>query len=688
MRLSKGMFQNSFLAILCPAYLVLILGHVQSPALGAQSLALGLRDSIPHRKLSPAQFIRASVIQDLEDDLRQSSPPYRQILRDGSQELERYYKELYREEQILKQVHGEPSKQKRYDENILRLLNLAQKSSFVRPYLLRQSPYLFRLHIILAKSYSALAYQHKALSHYAQAFRYVKLEPLALEKARQLQDILSKDPIPKSSYHRAAIVAKKETKLAVKFGYDGLLSQKKKDERYLWMNDTFASKQRLTEEKDTGFRAAGMRFRSVFKEYSQWQQKYTQILKQLENLGDDDLEDDKKSLWTKEKLRIETRLRKARVTLESLRKGAYQRYLRRHRKISGDAAFEMALEMRWIEIKKSQKRAPSDKKGTASFTERISKEALLDRSATGDLKGLRAVLQLVHKIDPFRLDAVRSLSEQFFFIRDIRQATHFTRLYLQLAQMRQPTPKKKQDIIKHVQRLAALYVEQNKNLEATGSYEFLLRLPLKSQQRLVFVKQLADLHYRHTGHLERAKELYQEYLASTVKPSKLTLTDPKQEKPHTLHRLRYQSFINLSAISRKQEKQVQEQEYLQQAREIYIDLEQSVVKKRAKIQDLQSRILRLKQQLQEGTLPVALDASSPYRLAQADLRQEQNALQNLKVQLVALSYPTLLQRLAWLAHGQGRWEEAEELYNELIPRSTGAIRRHARKYLEEIQSRP
>ena len=700
--------------LICYVFFLFILGFGRASSLAGQSLTLGQDASNPYQTLSPTAYIRQSVVQSLENELEQTAPSYRQILARGNGELERYYTQIRQHKRSLYGKQNELKRETKYDENTLRLLTLIQKGKLVQPYLLRHSPDLFRLHLVVAKSYSALDYSRKALAHYSYAFRYIIIEPLSLEQDRQLQQKLAE-----------SLTAKNPTTIAPTNNLQGpkldmgtapiFISPEEKDKRYLWMQNHFASEIRLAEEDNAEFRSTALRFRSLFKDYLQLKKDYEQVVRKLAIAEDRiahnrlsaikqraqamqepaPIPKNEKSFTTqpteasirdlrKRKSSLKVDLRKSREALEAIRKGIYQRYLEKHREFYGDAAFRMAKEIYLLE---QIDKVAFDEKNQPSYEREQGKaNSLVNRASVGGLSGFRSILQFAHKIDPFHMDAVRLLAKRFRMIRNLEQAVHFTRFYLKLAPVVNPGVGK-QELRDHALYLAGLYMEQKRHLKAVESYELFLRLQPQEEQRLVIIKQLADLHYTHTGRLERASAFYQEYVAATEAAFQGLSIDKEKQKLYDATALRYNIFMNLAAISRKKEKQQQEWEFLQQARELYINLEQTGIQMQTKIQGLQNYVFELKQQVQQEEPSRAVNVNASYRLERANLLARQEELGQLKIKLTSLDYPKLLERMAWLAYKGDRWLEAERLYKELIRKSTGIVNKRARTNLESIQKK-
>jgi tetratricopeptide (TPR) repeat protein len=230
----------------------------------------------------------------------------------------------------------------------------------------------------------------------------------------------------------------------------------------------------------------------------------------------------------------------------------------------------------------------------------------------------------------------------------------------------------------HYQRLGSLYIAKRNWIRASESYEEFMKAEVDPEKRRAILLPLADLHITKTGRLERAAELYGEYLELTR--NEIPADD---RKASDLYLLRYGVYRKLSSIHRRNQRPGEEGKSLRSAVEQVRALEKIADTLRTSRDAIQKRINELNLKIRDRE-----DRSSLrdyYRLKRVDLPEAEEKLNVLESGIKSIDFPVILERLAFLAAGERRFEDALVNYAEIIRRGSGDQAARARRNAQRLQ---
>ncbi len=650
--------------------------------------------------------LKPRVIERLEESLQQqgqAKPVFRQILSEASAQLKAYYSQFIQKKRIAYERNQQSPPRHKLDQHSLRLLEQEKRKKFAKPYFVEEVPFLFRLHVITAKSHAALGEPQKAVAAFAMAFRYAKVEPLTLEEQRWQKKIQRLDFLQLSQRKLDEFRQELASQTDIAF------TDNERETSYATMSRGFADTVRVSQENNPQYKADAKDFRDEWQRYKQLKKAYRKAARQVDvakaqnarnfNRNNVDINsirqqrDGLKSQWEQSK-----------ETLEQIRKGSYTNYIIRRRAFHSDVAYQMALQIRRLEL---ENKTLLERKKRPVYLRSIGIEELKEKKGVSvDYSGFRALLELAHKINPFHIDYIRLLSDENRHVHNLKQATFYTHLYLQHFYAQTSSLQREEgnqsentkntksiDAQPYILRLGDLYAHRANFIQAARSYELFLNQSKKlikedlgaqatstaSRTRMRVVRYLADLHYKKTGRLERAAQLYEEYLQVS---DDLITRQSDVKKRNDLRLWRCKAFSALGNIARRQQDSQGEQDYLQKAKQEYLNIEKDKLEVQTQIVSLENRLLELKRKLlkrEDSSLQ-----KQYYQLKLRELQPKQEEAKYLKSRILQLNLGYTLERLAFLAWSKRQWSKAEEYYQEVLEKGSGEQIRRARKNLKSL----
>ena len=638
-----------------------------------------------------------AAIKNLEAALGAQNPNYSSIETRARELLQKYYRQLpvLKDKRIQRERNMRPTRYLKLDANARRLISQARKQSPAAPNFIGEVPYLFRLHNILAQSYASQKQSLKAVNAYAMAWRYAAIAPPSLaENARlaEIQKNVTQNFLSQMQTTDEANAPNANTNDTLNAA--PLQSDDPREKRYAWMRRIFANSDRLAQEDDRQLQRAAREFQSEYENYQKLKQAYYTARPQVDVAELQQLRQRQANptpaAARQKRDDLQRQWQQSRQKLERIRQNEYQRYLQQRRQRHSAAAYQMALQVRRLELENLELLQRRKRwQGKKNLQER--------QDLPNDFSGFRALLQFAHKIDPFQAEYARLLSDEFRRVGDTVAAIYYTRLFLALAQAQEQTPPNTNQsatmatpsgvntpdtaIARYTLRLAGLYQKQGNHIQAADAYEFLLQQPLNAAQQQQARKQLADVHYAHTGKLARAVQLYQAYLAqrsenASPTPSKLSGENMRHIENYTIHK-------KLAAIARRRLQTATEKEHLQQASAAYRLLQNAQQQAHDELQELEERELRLKRELMGNT--DSKRERDYYFVKNMQIAPKKDEIANLAAHIRNLNFNAIiLERLAWLAQREQRWQQAETYYREIVRNGTGSQIDRARANLKAI----
>ena len=313
------------------------------------------------------------------------------------------------------------------------------------------------------------------------------------------------------------------------------------------------------------------------------------------------------------------------------------------------------------------------------------------------------LVELAHRLDPTQIRYTKELSDQYTEIGNFSMASLFTRIFLYSTQQRilmDTTGNARAQVTDELQayglRLARLYVEKRNYISASESYEAFLSWEADSDRhRSAQIRKLtADIYFRYTGRLDRAKELYTAYLeyldSLESQAQEEVLESGLAASPTRRGHTRYTVLRHLAVIAQKQQDREGEEAYLLEARQIYVQQEMELQALEAELRNLQLQVSTTGEVSSsdfENTQANTEDTKAAEEL-NARIVQKQSEVQKKQAQLQPQQYLRLLEHFAWLSYRKKDWELAKSLFEESLKRSSNHYKnKRMRSQLEIIEAR-
>ena len=237
--------------------------------------------------------------------------------------------------------------------------------------------------------------------------------------------------------------------------------------------------------------------------------------------------------------------------------------------------------------------------------------------------------------------------------------------------------KNSEDLSEHYFLLGGLYSDGKNYILAAESYEKYFQSEKDPGKLKRAFLPLADLHFKKTGNLNRALELYEAHVSSE---------NISQENPNRLLLLekRYDTFLNTAGIYRRKQRTEKEEKNLSEAVLIFRSLEKESEALILEKVELQKKINALKVKLFDENEETP-ELAAYYRLLRVDKPELERKISNYKIRMDSMFIEKPLERMAVLAEYQRRYSDAVDLHTEIVRRNRGKERDRSRNNLERIQ---
>ncbi|MBL8019259.1 MAG: hypothetical protein JNM27_06320 [Leptospirales bacterium] len=577
---------------------------------------------------TPGEVIDGAVITRLENELAGQNPDLPKIIGEGEAELARYNSQFIADKRIQDERRGQHVA---LSENAIRLMALSRSKEAGRNYFLGDHPYLFRLHRLIGESYDRSRDRYRALNQYAMAFRFTSLEQPYVET----------------------------------------LSENDRHARYIQILNGFANEDRLSEERDPQAIADARSFRTDLSQYTKVSADAEEARKQIAGEeariargqpGDPAAARAKFEQLSAQKKALEQRLENVRTT-------SYKKYATEKQKRDGDLAFLMAVLVQQLEGKNKEIDRILNR---SSFYRGIGTELGEDRTPYREFTAYGMVLELANKIDPSNISYVTLLANEYKRSRQVPLALRYFQDYFDLADK---LPQRPGDYDANLLTYAGLYTDSQNYIRASELLEKYVKNVNSPQVRL----QLADISFQRTGKLERAKELYEQFLSA--QPPLDQITDTKKRTESAL--VRYRVHKNLAAIARRSLRTEQELASLQASEGVFRTVEKDFAAARQAEDTIRSKLFEIKQKVisrEDEDLQ-----REYYRLQRIDLTEAAEVTGYIRTRLDSMNFGLVLERQAYLAERARDFNTAGAKYREMVLRGTGPEQTRARENLERIR---
>ena len=594
--------------------------------------------------------VNLGILQDAETELASRRPDCDSIIDNLQIEIKKYTTQFVEDKRILDERRRENIDFHKLDKNTIRLLTLARRNEYGKIQFLGESPLMYRLHRALGRCYAIQKDNYRALSEYSMAFRYTSFEqPWREPAARTPAELLEAK-------------AKKELEL--------------REERYMLMRKSFAGADRLKEESDANIARAGRRFSEALEEYWKLKIETTQAWRRIDAYIARNARGDRSvspADARAEYRTLKTRLEGVLGVLEGIRIGPYRSYHKAKQKEDGELAFRMAILIKGLEEKNKKLSRILNR---SSYSRGVGSSVLEEKTRFGKFIGYGIFLEMANKLDPDNTRYLSLLAEEYRNSRHNKRAIIFEKRYIELSVKQTPIPA---ELSEHYLRLGGLFTDTRNYIAAAGAYEEFLKRETDANKKNKISLQLANIYFRHTGNFGGARVLYEDFVARG-RARDLSGLDYKTRATH--HALRYRVLRKLASIARRDLRSDREKKYLADARQEFNNLEADYKKSIEAENEILIKINDLKKALlgrEDDRLQTRY-----YLLLRQDLPVIQQRTGFLRTRLNALNLPGVLERQAFLALRERRFNDALTRYREILKRGTGEQATRARKNIQLI----
>ncbi|MCE9597592.1 MAG: hypothetical protein K8S54_06450 [Spirochaetia bacterium] len=577
---------------------------------------------------TPGEVIDGAVVTRLETELSGQNPDLPKIIGEGEAELARYNAQFIADKRIQDERRGQHAA---LSENAIRIMALSRSKEAGRNYFLGDHPYMFRLHRLIGESYDRSRDRYRALNQYAMAFRFTSFEQPYVET----------------------------------------LSDAERNARYIMILNGFANEERLSEERDPQAIADAKSFRTDLGQYTKITAEAEEARKRIATeearlargqSADPAGARTRFDQLTAQKKNLEQRLENVRTT-------SYKKYAQAKQKRDGELAFFMAVLVQQLEGKNKEIDRILNR---SSFYRGIGTELGEDRTPYREFTAYGMLLELANKIDPSNISYVSLLANEYRHSRQVGLALRYFQDYFDLADKISPRPG---DYDSNLLAYAGLYTDSQNYIRASELMEKYVSNVNSPQVRL----QLADISFQRTGKLERAKELYNQFLAAQLPFDQIT--DTKKRTESAL--VRYRVNRNLAAIARRGLRTDQELASLQESENVFRTVEKDYNVARQAEDNIRAKLFEIKQKVisrEDEELQ-----REYYRLQRIDLTEAAEITGYIRTRLDSMNFGLVLERQAYLAERARDFNTAGVKYREMVLRGTGSEQTRARENLERIR---
>lgn len=611
-----------------PVALFLVLWYLNLPvSLDAQDI---------HKK--PFELFTVEQINALETQVGQPQGDFTQIAQTSRTMLNQWYRQFIKDKRIADQRHYPLFDPVNSNINITRLIAEARNRKNIAPYFLGDSPYLQRLHIVLGMAYEKNNDPIHALWSYSMALRY----------------------------------SKRETRLS------GPREKNKVLKGFLQMSRSWSNPDRLEEESDPQQKTAAQQFNQQLKEYyiatsrceklqREVYAKEAQMVRGQAGPADvTAVKNSRDAVCDSEKRLFES--------LSEIQSGAYNSYVKTRNKKEAGVAYNMALLVKKIE---DQNTINFRKKNEGSFLRSIGDTRRTNKTKSNLHTGYSRLLELAHFLDPDDRVYLELLAIQNQRSQRVKEAIAWQLKYLELSKTQNSDPGQYK---KGYLRLSQLYESNREYVQSANALETYFKLEDQPDNLSEHNLRLANLHFKYTGRLERALELFEK---ESRRLDQMELAN-NQESGNWKRKVRRHSVLEKSAfIQNRFRNPDQEEDLLLRAVLVYQNMneeyKQLLIQKTAldkKLRDIKEQILEIENEELQGQY---------YLILQKELPELINRIDTLNRRMGQLNHAKILDRLVKLAWQKKQFRKIQGYYREIINIGNSRQATLARRNLDLIE---
>ncbi|MDH5655905.1 MAG: hypothetical protein OEZ34_08355 [Spirochaetia bacterium] len=417
--------------------------------------------------------------------------------------------------------------------------------------------------------------------------------------------------------------------------------------QYEVMAKSFADADRIAQSQNDGDSAGASEARELILAFASLKRRYDESIRRVDTARARAVrgipgESEAEALQNRDRLKSEFDISVER--LNSLYKNSYLPFCQKRRGETGQIIYRIA---------------------------RISKE-ISETVESANLKNYADMLEFAHSLDERNPVYLDELIKYYKNTGNKKRAIDLNETLISVMEM------EKSDLLpEQYFRIAGLYSDTRNFILSAESYEKFYALENNAAIKSRAFIPLADLHFRRTGNLDRALELYEAYQA---------LPEDERKYPYDLmgKEVRYDSFVKTAAIYRRKQRTDKENQALSEALEIFRNLENEKIGILKEKNELQIQINDLKKNLFNEDEDTD-ELRRYYRLLRIDMPRVKKREEQYRIRLDALHVQKVLERLAVLARYERNFNRAVEMYTEIIRRGRGKERDRARVNIERIQ---
>lgn len=579
--------------------------------------------------LDPALIDRAENLAGSDSDLSE-------VLPDLERMIHEYDLQFLTGKRTAYERRVDPLLEKRLDPDELRKLYRDRFLVDAPISYLGNNPLLFRLHRVTGLAYERSGRTQDALNEYLTALRYTPLESPYREE----------EEVP------------------------GMLFR---------MLASFASPDRMDLESDEQIQQSARNARNLAEEYFRLRREVREAEKRI------DVEQAKAArnqpsrigAATEDLERLSSRLEQVETSIGEVYRGSYRDYSRRENTTHAEVFYRIAGMVRTLELENKER---TRIKNARSFLKGQGGVPGINHSVYRNFPGYRKWMELALELWPDNLTYLEELAGELKNSRKIERAIHLEEKYLALAQSRGNIPA--ETLAVHTYDLGSMYMEIKNYLKAAESFERSFSYgSFAGEGELPRIRMLADLHFHHTGRMDRAKTLYQDYLRRIQEQP---LPEASWQGPVDRSVAVYTVHKNVAQIYKTEIRPELERQALESAREAFQSVETRFQQLEGEKTAVQERINAMKKELLAGEEERL--QREYFRALRMELPEVERRLAYIRAKRDSMNLPVLLERLAWLAGRRKEFDQALSYYREIVARGDGQQIQRARTNIGRINS--
>ncbi len=494
-------------------------------------------------------------------------------------------------------------------------------------------PYLFWTHKALGRIYENRDETDAALNHYREAIRYTHLElpyresQTVTESEKLLRMILSySDPSRLSQELDTDVIAQADEVSKIAVGYGSLLDSLDEAKKQIYVEESKAARGQPAD-------IAGAR----------------SIL--------DTLSSEKKSADSR---------------INEIFNNSYRPYLDRKRADVADTMYRIARILRKKEqdLKDSLRLEAGD-----SFYRGKGDATGIPVSNPGDNTGYENWLESARRMMPENALYNQLLAEHYERSGKYEYAIDRLKDFIEISKK---TSGSKEDIAEAHFTLGGLYIQLKDYITGAEHYETYISMVQPENARLLSLLYLADIHFQHTGKINRADELYMGWLDRQKSGMSGETIEEKSGKIENAYRVKK----NLSIIAKRNQRTSREKKFLALCLEDFNSLRGMQNQQNDALLALEKRINELKRVLLHGEKDE--EQRDYFRLLRIEKPEVERVLGILEKSRRTMDIATLLERMAYLAQRDRDFSQAIIYYRKILDEGRSDQITRARKNIDLI----